>query len=72
MTAQEPKLLTATCINNDTWKIKKCKLKAQLPDLNDLEADEGKLNVMVDKLHLKIGESIGKTKDELHELVGAL
>jgi len=54
--------------------MKKNKLKAKFPHLTDpdLEYDEGKVEEFIDKLHSKIGNTIGKTKEGLHKFIESL
>jgi hypothetical protein len=67
-------LVTVTSINKDNWLEKKLKLIEKYPDLIKIELnyEEGKIEEMIDKIHAKIGETIGKTKDELHKFIEAL
>ncbi len=57
--------------NKEYWQLKFIKLKDTFPQLKsmDLTYDEGKFDETIDKLHTKIGETIGKTKSELHQLI---
>lgn len=53
-----------------TWEEQKGKLKQKFAELtdNDLMFEEGKKDEMMGKLQVKLG----KTKEELHEIFGAL
>jgi uncharacterized protein YjbJ (UPF0337 family) len=63
-----------TNINKENWHEKKCKLKEMFPHLTDpdLDFEEGKLEEMIDKIHSKIGKTIGKTKEGLHKFIDGL
>ena len=53
-----------------TWNEQKGKLKQKFAILtdNDLMFDEGKKDEMIGKLQIKLG----KTKEELHRIIGTL
>ncbi len=74
MTTTEHKLIKASPFNKETWQEKKSKLKEKFPHLTDpdLDIEEGKVEEMLEKLHSKIGTTIGKTKEGLHKFIDAL
>jgi len=65
---------SASTINFNNWQEKKNKLQAQFPHLTDpdLELEEGKVEELIDKIHSKIGKTIGKTKAGLHKFIESL
>jgi len=74
MTTTQPRTLNATIIDKDNWHEKKSKLKEKFPHLTDtdLEYEDGKVEDLIDKIHSKIGKTIGKTKEGLHNFIKAL
>ena len=74
MTTTPDKSIFTFSFNKENWEMKKNKLKAKFPHLTDpdLEYDEGKVEEFIDKLHSKIGNTIGKTKEGLHKFIESL
>jgi hypothetical protein len=74
MSSKLAKHLDSSLINKDNWGEKKRKLKLQFPHLSDtdLSFSEGKIEDMINKLHAKIGKTLGKTKESLHKFIEAL
>lgn len=66
--------VTSFSINKENWETKKLKLKEKFPDLldSDLEFEEGKEDGLIERIHSKIGNAIGKTKEGLHKFIEAL
>lgn len=56
------------------WEAKKQKLREKFPELTDedLSLEEGKEDGLIERIHSKIGDSIGKTKEGLHKFIEAL
>ena len=74
MSANLIKLTNCSIITNENWEDKKQKLKLQFPNLSDtdLTFDESKISEMIDNIHTKVGNIIGKTKEELHKFIESL
>jgi len=74
MTIATQKTVTTFSINKENWEVKKAKLKEKFPHLTepDLEFEEGKVEELLGKIHAKIGNTIGKTKDGLHKFIESL
>lgn len=74
MLERKVETVTVTSISKDNWLEKKIKLIEKYPELikTELNYEEGNIEDMIDRIHAKIGETIGKTKDELHKFIEAL
>jgi len=64
----------STTISKSNWEDKKKKLQEKFPELTepDLEYEEGKVETLLDRIHAKIGRTIGKTKVGLHRFIKQL
>ena len=70
----KPKLISTYTIEIKEWQEKKIRLKEKYPDLTDtdLEYEEGKVEQLFDRIHARIGRTIGKTKEGLLEFIEKL
>ena len=71
MSTKEIKLLSSSFISRDNWDVKKGKLKEKFPYLTeeDLAFEEGKAHIMLDNLHIKLGNILGVSKEGLHKFI---
>jgi uncharacterized protein YjbJ (UPF0337 family) len=74
METTRTRTVTTTSINKDSWQEKRDKLKEKYPQLtdNDLDFEEGKMDKLIDKIHSKIGKTIGKSKVGLIKFIEVL
>lgn len=74
MNKEKPKTVKQMFLEKEIWEDKKLKLKEKFPELtdDDLYLEEGKEEGMLEKIHSKIGDAIGKTKEGLHKFIEAL
>ncbi|MFP4368508.1 MAG: hypothetical protein ACLFR2_02915 [Candidatus Kapaibacterium sp.] len=61
-------------LEKEIWETKKNKLMEKFPELTDedLTLEDGKVDGMLEKIHSKIGNAIGKTKEGLHSFIKSL
>lgn len=64
MTTTRTTTVTTSTYSKESWQDKKSKLIAKFPQLKDIDLDfeEGKMEIFIDKLHSKIGRIVGKSK----------
>ncbi len=74
MSSKLSKQVLASSINKSNWQDKKTKLKLQFPHLSDtdLHFEDGKMEEMINKLHIKIGKVLGKSKEGLHKFIESI
>ena len=74
MTTTQTTTVTTSSIDKGSWQDKKNKLKEKFPQLtdSDLDFEEGKLEKMIDKIHYRIGKTVGKSKVGIHKLIAKL
>ncbi len=74
MSSKLSKQVQSSTINKNNWQDKKKKLQAQFPHLSDIDLsfDDGRIEEMINKLHTKIGKTLGKSKDALHKFIEAI
>jgi uncharacterized protein YjbJ (UPF0337 family) len=61
-------------LEKENWELKKQKLREKFPELTDedLNFEDGKEDGLFERIHSKIGDAIGKTKDGLHKFINSL
>ena len=74
MSSKLTKQVGHSSINKENWQAKKKKLLEQFPHLSetDLAFHEDKIEDLINKLHTKIGKTIGKSKEALHKFIESL
>jgi len=71
MIMTETTTITTSSINKENWHEKKNRLIEKYPQLTELDLvfEDGKTEELIDRIHSKIGNTVGKTKESLHKFI---
>jgi hypothetical protein len=74
MTTHQPKLLTTSCHEANTWIEKKIQLKERFSELiaDDLNEDKVKREGIIHNYHPRVVDTVRKSNEELRKLIESL